>query len=51
MTEPTGELLLYTDDAGTSRVHVRLHDGSVWMTQRQLANLFSTSVQNVSQHH
>ncbi len=50
MTEPTGELLIYTDDAGTSRVHVRLYDGSVWMTQRQLATLFSTSVQNVSQH-
>jgi hypothetical protein len=50
MTEPTGGLLLYTDDAGAVRVHVRLRDGSVWMTQRQLATLFSTSLQNVSQH-
>ncbi|HMV65912.1 MAG TPA: virulence RhuM family protein [Myxococcota bacterium] len=50
MTDPTGELLLYTDDGGAVRVHVRLRDGTVWMTQRQLAALFSTSVQNVSQH-
>jgi hypothetical protein len=50
MTEPAGELLLYTDENGAVRLHVRLHDGSVWMTQRQLATLFSTSVQNVSQH-
>ncbi len=50
MARGTGELLLYTDAAGASRVHVRLHEGSVWLTQRQLATLFSTSVQNVNQH-
>lgn len=50
VTETTGELILYSDASGAARLHVRLHEGSVWLTQRQLATLFSTSVQNVSQH-
>jgi hypothetical protein len=50
MTEAAGELLLYTDDSGAVRLHVRLYEGSIWMTQRQLATLFSTSVQSVSKH-
>jgi hypothetical protein len=33
------ELILYQTDDGITRVHVRLVDGSVWLTQRQLADL------------
>lgn len=50
MTEPTGEFLLYVDPSGLARVQVRLEAGSVWMSQRQLAALFGTSIQNISQH-
>jgi hypothetical protein len=31
------ELILYQSDDGITRIHVRLVDGSVWLTQRQLA--------------
>lgn len=50
MTERTGEFLVYADPSGISRVQVRLEGGSVWLSQRHLAELFGTSIQNVSQH-
>jgi len=50
MSEPSGELLVYADADGRTRVQVRLEEGSLWLTQRQLAELFGTSVQNVNQH-
>ncbi len=52
MTQPAttpGELILYTD-GGATRVQVRLHDGSVWLTQKQMAALYAVTVQNVGQH-
>jgi hypothetical protein len=50
VSEPRGELLVYVDTDGRTRVQVRLEDGSLWLSQRQLASLFGTTVQNVSQH-
>lgn len=50
MTPPTGELLLYTDDAGVTRLHVRLQDGTVWLTQAMMAQLFGKDVRTISEH-
>ena len=50
MSDPSGEFLVYADPAGVARVRVRLDGGSVWLSQRHLAELFGTSIQNVSQH-
>lgn len=50
MTDPTGEVLVYADPEGLARVRVRLEGGSLWLSQRQLSELFGTSIQNVSQH-
>jgi hypothetical protein len=44
------ELILYQTDDGITRIHVRLVDGSVWLTQRQLADLYQVSVPTVSEH-
>jgi hypothetical protein len=44
------ELTLYQTDDGITRIHVRLVDGSVWLTQRQLADLYQVSVPTVSEH-
>lgn len=52
MSQPTttpGELILYTD-GGATRVQVRLHEGSVWLTQKQMAALYAVTVQNIGQH-
>lgn len=50
MTEPVGELLLYTDDSGTVRLHVRLVDETVWLSQALMAQLFGKDVRTISEH-
>jgi hypothetical protein len=44
------ELIIYQADDGSARVDVRLEGDSVWLTQKQLADLFQTTKQNVGQH-
>ena len=46
----TGELLLYTDTDGLARVQVRLQDGSLWLSQGQMAELYGTTLQNINKH-
>lgn len=43
-------LILYTSDDGKSSVSLYERDGSVWLNQLQMAELFATSKQNVSLH-
>lgn len=50
MTEPAGELLIYTDDNGAVRLHVRLVDESVWLSQSLMAQLFGKDVRTISEH-
>ncbi len=45
-----GEFLLYQTADGRTRVQVRLDEETVWLTQRQMAELFETTKQNVSLH-
>lgn len=45
-----GELILYRSDDGGARVQLRAVDGTVWLTQAQMAELFATTKQNVSLH-
>ena len=44
------ELILYNSVDGESRVALLARDGSVWLNQAQIAELFATSVPNISQH-
>ena len=52
MSEPdtNGEIVLYTTDDGLANVQLRAIDGTAWLTQAQIAELFQTSKQNVSLH-
>ncbi len=43
-------LILYQTDDGLARVQLRSADGSVWLTQLEIAELFATTKQNVSLH-
>jgi len=45
-----GEIVLYNTEDGLARVQLRAADGTVWLTQAQIAELFSTTKQNVSLH-
>lgn len=43
-------MILYNSEDGKSRVTLLARDGSVWLNQSQLAELFATSKQNISVH-
>jgi hypothetical protein len=45
-----GEFLLYQTEDADTRVQVRLLDGTLWLTQKQIAALFQVSVSTVNGH-
>jgi hypothetical protein len=47
---PSSQFLLYQDDNGVTNVNVRFDGTDVWLAQAQIALLFDTTQQNVSQH-
>ena len=44
------ELILYQTDDGKAQVKLRAEDGSAWLSQAEIAELFATTKQNVSLH-
>jgi hypothetical protein len=48
--KPISELVLYQTEDGSTRVEVRLENETVWLTQAQMAELFQTTIPNVSMH-
>jgi hypothetical protein len=44
------DVILYQTEDGLTRVQLRVVDGSVWLSQLEIAELFATSKQNVSLH-
>lgn len=46
----TSEFVIYTGDDGKAHVQIRLEEGSVWMTQRQIAEAFGVSVPTIHEH-
>ncbi len=49
-TEKDNNVIIYQDDNGTTRISVRFSDEDLWLTQNQIAELYDTTQQNVSQH-
>jgi hypothetical protein len=47
---PGGMFRMYPTEDGRTRLTVRLQDGTVWLSQRLIAELFETTPQNVTQH-
>lgn len=50
MTAGNSEILIYQAEDGKSRIQVRLEGNTVWLTQALIAELFQTSVPNISMH-
>lgn len=44
------ELILYTTDDGRSQIKLRAKDETVWLSQREMAELFDVSTDNVGLH-
>ena len=43
-------LILYTTEDGKSRIQLRAKDQTVWLSQREMAQLFDVSTDNVGLH-
>ncbi|MCK9367854.1 MAG: virulence RhuM family protein [Metallibacterium scheffleri] len=50
MSEGQGELILYRTEDGRADIELRAVDGTVWLSQAEIATLFDTTKQNVSLH-
>lgn len=44
------DIILYTTEDGKTKIDLRLEDGTVWLSQLQIADLFSATKQNISLH-
>ena len=43
-------LILYTSDNGDVSIQVRYEDGTFWLTQKRMAELFNVSVSTINEH-
>jgi hypothetical protein len=48
--QPGGELILYQAEDGKTRIECRFDQGTLWLSQAQMAELFQTSISNVIKH-
>lgn len=48
--ENQSNFLMYQTEDGETKISVRLEDGTVWLTQKTMAELFQTSPQNIALH-
>jgi hypothetical protein len=50
MPEAGTAILMYQTEDGATRIGVQLVDGTVWLSQRQLADLCQRDVRTISEH-
>lgn len=46
----SNEFVIYATEDGKTEVHLRVIDGTVWMTQAEMAELFAVSRSSISEH-
>ena len=46
----SNQIIIYNTEDGKSKINLKLEDGTVWLNQLQIAELFQTTKQNVSKH-
>lgn len=44
------DIIIYNTEDGKAEINLKCGDGTVWLTQNEIAELFQTSKQNVSKH-
>jgi len=47
---PKGEMIVYQAEDGKVKLDVRLENETVWLTQQMMADLFQTTIPNISMH-
>lgn len=48
--EESNKILIYQSDDGKSQLQVSLQDDTIWLTQKQLSELFKTTIPNINMH-
>ena len=48
--KPVGNLMIYQNEKGDTKVDVLFQDGNIWMAQAAIAELYQTKSQNITQH-
>ncbi len=48
--EASNKIVIYQSEDGTSQLQVTLQDDTIWLTQKQLSDLFQTTIPNVNMH-
>ncbi len=46
----TAEFLIFTSQSGEDSIEVRVENGSIWLTQKLIAELFAKSVSTINEH-
>ncbi len=46
----TMEFLIFTKQAGESTISVRYEEGSIWLTQKLMAELFEVGIPTINEH-
>jgi len=44
------DILIYTTDDGLSKVELQIENGTAWLSQAEMAELFQTTTQNIGKH-
>lgn len=50
MNDENGDIIIYQTDDGLTKIDVKVQNETVWLSQQQMAELFSTSRTNVIEH-
>lgn len=50
MNAKHGEVIIYTNDDGVTKINVNLHDETVWLSLDQMAELFQRDKSTISRH-
>jgi len=50
MSKTENNIILYQDEDGITKVSVRFSDEDLWLTQKQLAEIYDTTQQNITSH-
>ena len=48
--EGNSEVIIYNTEDGKAKINLKLENGTVWLNQLQIAELFQTTKQNISKH-
>ena len=46
----SNDMIIYKTEDGKSKISLKLENGTVWLSQLEIAELFETTKQNVSKH-